>query len=54
MRVSTNTAIFLRPGAWLTKPLAWLVLAAAVAATAVLLSGAGIAQAQAAPAAPSA
>ena len=54
MRASINSAILLRPAAWLTQPLTWLILAAAVAAAAVLLSGAGIAQAQAAPAAPSA
>ena len=54
MRVSTNSAILLRPAAWLTHPLAWLILAAVVAATAALLSGAGIARAQDAPVAPSA
>ena len=50
MRASTNTAILLRPAARLTQPLTWLILAAVVAAAAVLLSGAGIAQAQDAPA----
>ena len=54
MRVSTNSAILLRPAAWLTQPLTWLILAAVMAAAAVLLSGAGIAQAQDAPVAPDA
>ena len=54
MRASTIPAIILRPTAWLTQPLSWLILAAVMAAAAVLLSGAGIAQAQDAPVAPSA